>query len=103
MYTAIICQSPNQMITHLETDHYDMIPVVLTTMWSSVKFTSRKENQIIRIKLPLLTYSDHKGDLYQPKVNQKSDIELTNIDQYIEPMITSSDQPTVTYSDLQWP
>ena len=45
------------------------------------------------LKLPLLTYSDHKVTFTNPKLTNK----VTNI----EPMITSSDRPTVTYSDLQ--
>ena len=63
-------------------------------MWSSVF-----------LKLPLLTYSDHKVTFTNPKLTNKvtwSNPNLTNI----EPVITSID-PTVTYivtySDLQWP
>ena len=58
----------------------------------------KKEKQRCRIKLPLLTYSDHKVTFTNPKLTNKvswSNPNLTNI----EPVITSSD-PTVTYSDL---
>ena len=55
---------------------------------------------LVFLKLPLLTYSDHKVTFFtNPKL---TNIQWGDLETNIEPMITSSD-PRVTYSDLQWP
>ena len=56
-------------------------------------FTERKEKQRLRIKLPLLTYSDHKVIFTNPKLTI-SWPQLTNI----EPTVTYRDVPLSTIS-----